>query len=108
MGNRRLTPGDEVIVVTGNDKGKRGKIISFNKNRIVVEGVNIRKKHLRKTQENQKGQIIEIESSIHISNIMPSINGKAVKLRARFDKEGQKELYYLDEGKEVFVKKVKR
>jgi len=64
--------GDDVVVIAGKDKGKRGKIISVltKKNRVFVEGINIQKKHLRKNQQNPNGSIVEREGSIHISNVM--------------------------------------
>lgn len=105
---KRLRPGEEVVVIAGNDRGKTGKILSFKDERVVVEGVNVRKKHMKPTQQNQKGQIIDIECSIHISNVKPYINGKAVKLKARFNKEGDKELVYLDGKKEVLHRPAKK
>ena len=63
--------GDEVVVITGSDKGKTGKIIKTlrDENRVVVEGVNIVKKHQRPTgQEN--GGILEIDAPINASNVM--------------------------------------
>lgn len=64
--------GDDVVVITGKEKGKRGKIISVltKKSRVIVEGVNIQKKHLRKSQQNPNGSIVEREGSIHVSNVM--------------------------------------
>jgi len=64
--------GDEIVVIAGKDKGKRGKIISVltKKSRVFVEGVNIQKKHLRKNQQNPNGSIVEREGSIHVSNVM--------------------------------------
>lgn len=105
---KRLRPGEEVVVIAGNDRGKTGKILSFKDERVVVEGVNVRKKHMKPTQQNQKGQIIDIECSIHISNVKPYINGKAVKLKARFNKEGEKELIYLEGKKEVLYRPAKK
>ena len=66
--------GDEVVVISGSHKGERGKVLEVQRtnNRILVEGVNLIKKHQRKTQENPEGSIIEKESSIHYSNIMSS------------------------------------
>ena len=63
---------DEVVVITGKDKGKRGKVISVvtKKDRIFVEGVNIQKKHVRKNQQNPNGAILEREGPIHVSNVM--------------------------------------
>jgi large subunit ribosomal protein L24 len=63
---------DEVVVLAGADKGKRGRIISVEgkKERVIVEGVRMTKKHMRKSQQNPNGAIIEREGSIHISNVM--------------------------------------
>lgn len=108
MGKTFLRKGDEVTVIAGNDKGKTGKVISINDERITVEGVNVRKKHMKPTQQNQKGQIIDIECAIHISNVKASADGKAVKVRKRFNKQGEKELYYLDGQKEVLYRPVKK
>ena len=62
---------DEVIVLAGKDKGKTGKIskINFKKGRVLVSGVNMKKKALRPTQENPNGGIVDIETALHISNI---------------------------------------
>ncbi len=64
--------GDEVVVISGAEKGKRGKIIEVQtgKSRIIVEGVKMIKKHTRKSQQNPQGAIIEREGTIHISNVM--------------------------------------
>lgn len=63
---------DIVQVIKGNDRGKRGKVLKITPqgNRAIVEGVNLVKKHRRKTREDQQGGIVSIESSISISNLM--------------------------------------
>ena len=63
---------DQVAVIAGAEKGKRGKVIAVDckKQRVIVEGVHMIKKHMRKSQEYPQGQIIEREGSIHISNVM--------------------------------------
>jgi len=63
---------DEVVVISGSHKGKRGKILEVSKDaqRVLVEGVNIIKKHQRKSQEAPEGAVIEREASIHYSNVM--------------------------------------
>ena len=103
MGNKRLRPVDEVLVIAGNDRGKQVKILCRQDSRVVVEGVNVRKKHMKPTQQNQKGQIIDIECPIHMSNVIPSVEGKGVKLSARFNNAGKKNSYYLEEGKEILI-----
>ena len=64
--------GDEVVVIAGAERGKRGKIIAVEsgKQRVIVEGVRMIKKHMRKSQDNPQGAIIEREGTIHISNVM--------------------------------------
>jgi large subunit ribosomal protein L24 len=64
--------GDEVVVLAGAEKGKRGKIIAVNpKNaRAIVEGLKMIKRHTRKSQERPQGAIVEREGTIHLSNLM--------------------------------------
>jgi large subunit ribosomal protein L24 len=63
---------DTVEVISGEDKGKRGKVLKTfpEKNRIIVENVNFIKRHTRPTQKNPKGGILEKEAAIHVSNVM--------------------------------------
>jgi large subunit ribosomal protein L24 len=72
MPGLKLRKGDKVMVIAGKDRGKSGKILrSFpRENRVLVEGVNIVKRHTRPTQKNPQGGIVERESPIHISNVM--------------------------------------
>jgi large subunit ribosomal protein L24 len=65
--------GDKVAVISGKDKGKTGVILEAypKKNRVLVEGVNIVKKHSKPSQDNPQGGIISQEAPIHVSNVMP-------------------------------------
>jgi large subunit ribosomal protein L24 len=65
--------GDQVKVISGKDKGKTGVILAAypKDNRVVVEGVNIAKKHSKPSQLNPQGGIINFEAPIHVSNVMP-------------------------------------
>jgi len=67
----KLKKGDEVVVISGDHKGSKGKILQMlrEKNRVIVEGVNMIKKHEKKTQDNPQGAIIEREASLHFSNV---------------------------------------
>ena len=74
--------GDEVEVISGNFRGSSGKILAVfpGKQRVLVEGVRIIKKHLRKSQDNPSGKIAEREGPIHISNVkLIGHDGKPVK-----------------------------
>jgi large subunit ribosomal protein L24 len=76
--------GDEVVVIAGTERGKRGKVISVitDKQRVIVEGVKMIKKHQRKSQQHPQGTI-EREGSVHVSNVM-----LADKFDARAAKHG--------------------
>lgn len=68
----KIRKNDNVIVISGNDRGKTGKVLKvFPKNfRVIVEGINLRKRHTKPSQKNTQGGIIEKEAPIHASNIM--------------------------------------
>jgi large subunit ribosomal protein L24 len=77
--------GEEVVVISGADKGKRGKVIALlGKNeRVVVEGAHMIKKHMRKSQQHPQGAIVEREGTLHVSNVM-----KAAEYDARAGRRG--------------------
>ena len=83
----KIKTGDTVIVITGKDKGKTGNVTSVKKanDRVIVEGVNIVKRHKKATQESP-GKIEEIEASIHISNVahLDPETGKATRVKYEF------------------------
>jgi large subunit ribosomal protein L24 len=68
----KIKKNDNVIVISGNEKGKTGKVLKVfpKKQRLIVEGVNIIKRHTRPSQRNPQGGIIKKEAPIHISNVM--------------------------------------
>ena len=78
---------DEVVVIAGADKGKRGKIIAVlsGKQRVIVEGARMIKRHMRKSQQHPQGAILEREGTIHLSNVM-----KADRFDARAGRRGVK------------------
>ena len=76
MSKFHVKKGDEVVVLAGREKGKRGKIIAVvaRKERVIVEGVQMIKRHTRKSQQHPQGAIVEREGSIHVSNVMTAVN----------------------------------
>lgn len=72
MAQAHVKKGDEVVILTGKEKGKRGKVLQLlpKKNRAVVEGLMMIKRHEKQKDENTPGQIVEREGSIHVSNLM--------------------------------------
>ena len=76
MANFHVKKNDEVVVLSGANKGKRGRIIAVlgKKDRVIVEGLAMIKRHTRKSQQHPQGAIVEREGSIHISNVMSAAN----------------------------------
>ncbi len=76
MANFHVRKGDEVVVIAGADRGKRGRLIAVltGKDRVVVEGVAMMKRHMRKSQQHPNGAIVEREGSVHMSNVMRADN----------------------------------
>ena len=91
--------GDKVVVISGKDKGKQGTILSAypKQNRVIVEGINIVKKHSKPSQLNPQGGIISKEAAIHVSNVMPldPKSGKPTRVG-----------YKIENGKKVRVAKI--
>ncbi len=83
----KIKKGDTVIVISGNDKGRTGEIkrVITKKKRVLVDGVNLRWKHKRPTQQNPKGERVEEECSIHASNVMllDAETGKGTRKRRK-------------------------
>ena len=79
MSKFHVKKGDQVTVIAGKEKGKSGRIIAVKvkKARVVIEGLAMVKKHVRKSQQNPNGAIVEREGSIHISNVKKSEGAEA-------------------------------
>ena len=86
--------GDTVVVIAGKERGKRGKVLRVfpDKGRVIVERVNMTKKHQRPTQKLRQGGIIEREGSLHISNVMllDPRNDKPTRVGVRALSDGKK------------------
>jgi large subunit ribosomal protein L24 len=85
---------DQVIVISGKEKGKTGKVLKIfpKKERVIIEHINIIKKTQRPTQENQKGGFTEIEAPIHLSNVMlvDKKTNKPTRFGVKILKDGSK------------------
>ena len=68
----KIRKNDNVMVITGNDRGKTGKVLKVfpSISKVIVEGINIRKRHTKPSQKNPQGGILEKEAPIHVSNVM--------------------------------------
>jgi large subunit ribosomal protein L24 len=105
-----IRKGDRVKVIAGNDKGKIGEVLGRAEERVLVQGVNIRKKHLKRTQESQGARIIEMETPIHCSNVaLCDKDGNILKLSVRQEeKKGARELVYKAGNQRILYRNVKK
>lgn len=103
---RKIKSGDEVIVLTGKDKGKHGKVVRMADDRVVVENINIAKRHTRPNpMRGTPGGIIEKEMPLHISNValVNPATGKADKVGFKMLEDGKKVRFFKSNGEVVDV-----
>ena len=105
----KMRKGDKVIAIAGNYRGQSGTVISRDGDKVTVQGLNVRKKHVKRSQQNPQGGIIELEKAIHISNLkICTEEGVPVKLHVRTTGKGERELFYHDRKKDVLYRSVRK
>ncbi|MCX4241288.1 50S ribosomal protein L24 [Paraliomyxa miuraensis] len=102
---QRVKQGDSVVVVAGKDKGMRGRVLSVSPgaSKVVVEGVNVRTKHVKPSQQNPQGGRIKKEAPIHISNVMLADpeTGKPTRVRIKTLETGQRVRVAVKSGEQI-------
>lgn len=102
---RRIMKGDRVRVIRGNYRDMEGSVLEVMKgeNRVRVEGVNLRKRHTRPSQQDPDGGIISVVAPIHISNVMliDASSDKASRVRTRVEEDGTKERVAVKSGNSI-------
>ncbi len=99
-----IKKGDTVMVIAGDSKGQQGRVlvVDIEKEKIMVEGVNVVKKHSRPTNKTPKGGIIEKEAPIHISNLkVIDSTGKPTRVGRKIDEKTNKTVRYSKKTGEV-------
>ena len=102
MGKLKIKSGDTVRVIAGDHKGSEGKVLQVlrDKNKAIVEGVNMVKKHMKPSAQNPQGGIIEKEASIHLSNLsLLTAGGETTRVGYRM--EGDKKVRFAKKSNEV-------
>ena len=100
----RIRKGDQVVVISGKDKGKRGDVVRVAGDKVVVSNVNIIKRHTKPNpQANQPGGVIEREAPIHISNVMlfNPATGKGERIGIKVLEDGRKLRVFRSSGEAV-------
>lgn len=102
-----IRTGDTVKVITGNSKGKTGKVVSVitDKNRAIVEGVNVVTKHVKPTAQNPNGGIEKREAAIHVSNLMlvDLATGEVTRTGRKLDEKGKLQRYSKKTGQLIKI-----
>jgi large subunit ribosomal protein L24 len=101
----RIKKGDMVVVIRGDDKGKTGKVLRIltSKNRVLVQGVNVMFKHMRRSQQNPQGGRLEREASIHASNVQILNEGTQKGERVRIEYQNGKRVRILKRSKKALA-----
>ena len=104
MATSKIKVNDQVVVTTGKDKGKEGKVLSVDvkNHKVLVEGVNMVSKHTKPSMQNQNGGIIQKEAPIDISNVAYLYKGKPVRVGFQGDKKDKVRVAKVD-GKTVEI-----
>jgi large subunit ribosomal protein L24 len=103
-----IKKGDKVRIIAGNDRGRSGTVLRRKKDRIVIQGINIRKKHVKRRAQAQTPSIIEMEMPIHVSNVcICDDEGKALCLKVKQTKK-EKELIYRQGDKDVSFRTLRK
>jgi large subunit ribosomal protein L24 len=100
----RIKKGDQVVVIAGKDKGKRGDVVRVDGDRVIVSNVNIIKRHTKPNpQAGQAGGIVEREAPIHISNVMlfNSASGKGERVGLKVLEDGRKVRVFRSSGEAI-------
>ena len=102
---RHVRKGDMVIVTAGNNRGTVGEVLEVitDSDRVIVKGVNIRTKNLRRTQQRPQGGQVKQEMPIHMSNVSPVVDGKPSRVRFVTKPDGSKVRVSARGGKELHV-----
>ena len=101
----KIKKGDTVKIISGKDKGKEGKVLQVfpQKNLVLVEGVNIAKKHQKPQGQTMQGGVIDKSMPINISNVSLIVNKKSGRVNYKFDKNGNKFRVLAQTGDEVWA-----
>jgi large subunit ribosomal protein L24 len=105
---KKMRTGDKVIAIAGNNRGLTGTVQSMQGDKVIVQGLNVRKKHVKRTQ-NAPGGIIEMERPIHVSNLKVCVEGETTaKLKVRTNEQGQREFVYKKDDQEAVYRSTKK
>ena len=103
-----IKKGDKVLVIAGNERGRSGTVLKRKGETVVIQGMNVRKKHVKRRAQVQTPSIIEMEMPIHISNVcLCDDDGKRIEVKVHRSKK-EKDLFYMQGEKKVVLRTLKK
>jgi large subunit ribosomal protein L24 len=106
---KNIRTGDRVLVIAGNERGRSGEVLAIHGDRVVVQGLNVRKRHFKKTQQHQRGHIAELEQPIHRSNVVIcDKENRPLRLKVQVTDEGERQLVYQKGDEQVVYRTLKK
>jgi large subunit ribosomal protein L24 len=107
--SKKIRKGDLVVAIAGNYRGQTGIVQCCFGEKVIVQGLNFRKKHIKKTKEVPMSRILDIEEPIHISNLKVCVEGDtAAKLKVRINEQGDRQFVYRNGDQEKVYRSVKK
>lgn len=107
--SKKIRKGDRVVAIAGNNRGRSGIVQLRRGDRVIVQGLNMRKKHIKKSQQFPNGRMIDIECPIHVSNLKVCVEGEtAAKLKVRQNEQGDRQFVYQKGDQEIVYRSVKK
>ena len=102
---RHIRKGDNVIVTSGDHKGRTGEVMRVDpaKELVYIKGLNLRTRNVKPTRVNPQGGRVTKEAPFHMSNVSPAVDGKATRVRFTTDKDGNKQRIAVTTGKPISV-----
>jgi large subunit ribosomal protein L24 len=105
MAKMKIRRGDRVRVIRGNHSGREGTVLRVEreKERVVIEGVNLRKRHMKPSQTNPEGGIVEFEAPVHVSNVMllDPQTSEPTRVRSQVGADGRRERVAVRSGRVI-------
>ncbi len=102
---RKIRTGDQVLVTSGRNKGQRGVVRQnlMERDRVVIEGVNMRKRHMKPSQVSPEGGIVQFEAPVHVSNVMllDPTTGEPTRVRAGVGEDGKRQRISVRSGNAI-------
>lgn len=106
---KKIRKGDKVVAIAGNNKGLVGIVQSRNGDKVIVQGLNVGKKHIKRSQSMPKGSVVDMERPIHVSSVKVCVEGDtAGKLKVRTNEQGQREFVYKKGDNEAVYRSTKK